>query len=231
MKRKAGVDAGIVALLLTTALGCAVGGGGGSGRLSDSTIASGILEALRIGTQNAVAQTSREGGFFDNPLIRIALPESLQTMATALRVIGFGGQIDTLELTMNRAAERASGEAIDVFWTAIGQITFADVRAIWHGGDTAATDYFRRTTGEELFGRFQPIVTEKMHEVGLVRKYDDLISRYTAIPFADKPALDMGSYVTNRALDGLFTVLGEEERKIREHPVARTTELLRKVFG
>jgi hypothetical protein len=230
--------------MLTAVLGCAGGGGlgsvegllagsglSGSGALTDGTIASGLRQALEVGTRNAVSRTSGEDGFFGNPLIRIAMPESLDKMATGLRAIGFGSQVDELELAMNRAAEQAAGEATDVFWSAIKQMTFADVRAIWQGDATAATDFFERTTRDELYGRFQPIVDEKMGQVGLARLYDDLSARYTALPFTSEPPVDMRSYVTDRALDGLFTVLGEEEQKIREDPGARTTDLLRKVFG
>jgi hypothetical protein len=132
---------------------------------------------------------------------------------------------------MNRAAEEAAGEAADVFWTGIGQMTFEDVRAIWSGGDTAATQFFERTTRSELASRFEPIVGEKMSQVGLVQVYDDLIGRFTALPFTSAPDFDLQSYVTDEALDGLFTVLGEEEKKIRENPAARSTALLQKVFG
>lgn len=231
-----------VAAAALAAVACAGGGGlgsvgglmsgaTGSGGLSDGTIASGLREALAVGTRNAVSRTSGPNGFFGNPLIRIGMPKGLDKMAVGLRAIGFSQQIDELELAMNRAAERAAGEATDVFVSAIRQMTFADVRAIWQGDDTAATDFFERTTRDELRGRFEPIVGEKMREVGLARLYDDLVGRYTALPFASTPPVDMKGYVTERALDGLFTVLGEEERKIREDPGARTTALLRKVFG
>ena len=132
---------------------------------------------------------------------------------------------------MNRAAERAAGEATDVFWQGIRQMTFHDAVGILNGGDTAATEYFERTTRGTLRARFEPIVSDKMDEVGLVRSYDRLIGRYEAIPFTAKPSFDLRSYVTDKSLDGLFAVLAEEERKIRTDPAARVTPLLRKVFG
>jgi hypothetical protein len=231
----------LLAAALLAALACAGGGAGrggllaravaGRSALSDDTIVAGLKEALEVGTRGAVTRTSQVDGYFGNPLIRIGLPDSLDPLAKGLRVIGFGNKVDELELAMNRAAERAAGEATDVFWSAIRQMTFADARAILRGGDTAATDYFDRTTRDELRGRFEPIVSEKMRQVGLVRLYDDLVARYTALPLTRKPSLDMGSYVTERALDGLFAILGEEERKIRADPAARTTDLLRQVFG
>jgi hypothetical protein len=159
------------------------------------------------------------------------LPDSLETMAKGLRAIGMGSQVDELEVAMNRAAEKAAGQAKDVFWQGIRQMSFADAQAILQGGDTAATEYFDRTTRPTLRARYEPIVARTMDQVGLVRTYDDLVGRYTALPFTKKPAFDLRSYVTDKALDGLFTVLGEEERKIRTDPAARTTKLLREVFG
>ena len=223
--------------LASVALGCAGGGGLGSlgglagGAKSESTVVAGLKEALAVGTQNAVGITSREGGYLDNPLIRIGLPGGLDKLAKGLRAVGFGGQVDELELAMNRAAEQAAGEATDVFVGAIRQMTFSDALGILDGGDTAATEYFERTTRPELASRFEPIVAEKMGQVGVVQSYDALLARYRSIPFTQSPSLDIRSYVTDRALDGLFTVLGEQERKIRTDPAARTTALLKQVFG
>jgi len=227
----------LVCALATVALGCAGGGGLGSfgglagGGTSESTIVAGLKEALAVGTQNAVGITSRPGGYLDNPLIRIGLPGALDKLAKGLRAVGYGGQVDELELAMNRAAEQAAGEATDVFVGAIRQMTFSDALAILDGGDTAATQYFERTTRPELKSRFEPIVSEKMGQVGVVKSYDELLGRYSSIPFTQSPSLDIRSYVTDRALDGLFTVLGEQERKIRTDPAARTTALLKQVFG
>jgi hypothetical protein len=223
---------------LVAALGCAgspsldavgdlLGSGGPTG---ESRIVAGLKQALEVGTERAVGQTSQQGGFLGNPSIRIGLPESLETMATGLRAVGFGGQVDELEVAMNRAAEQASTEATAVFWQAIRQMSFADARQILAGRDTAATEYFERTTRTPLGERFEPIVTERMRDVGLVQLYGDLVSRYAALPFTTKPALDLEGYVTDRALDGLFHVLGQEERRIREDPAARSTALLQEVF-
>ncbi len=191
----------------------------------------GLKQALEIGTRNAVGLTSRENGFLDNPLIRIRLPGALDKMATGLLAVGFGAAVDELEVAMNRAAERAAGEATDVFWQGIRQMTFSDAVGIVNGGDTAATEYFERTTRDTLRARFEPIVSAKMDEVGVIRSYDQLAGRYEAIPFANKPSFDPRDYVTDKSLDGLFAVLAEEERKIRTDPAARVTPLLRKVFG
>lgn len=190
----------------------------------------GLKQALEVGTERAVSQTSRSGGFAGDPAIRIGLPESLETMALGLRAIGLGAKVDELELAMNRAAEKASAEATDVFVQGIRQLTFEDARAILSGGDTAATEFFERTTREPLAERFEPIVSEQMRGIGLVEQYDALVDRYAALPFTKPPVLDFESYVTNEALDGLFHVLGNEERRIREDPAARSTALLKEVF-
>ena len=198
---------------------------------SESTNAAGLKEALRIATERAVQSTSRTNGFLQDPRIRIRLPGALGTMASARRAVGMGAEVDELELAMNRAAETAAGEATPVFVDAISRMTFQDAAGIVTGGDTAATDYFERTTSEPLRVRFQPIAERAMQNVGLAQQYDQLIRRYTALPFASKPKLDLPSFVTERTLAGLFTVIGEEEKKIRTNPAARTTELLQQVFG
>jgi hypothetical protein len=204
---------------------------GGGGALDESTVAAGLREALRVGTQRTVDTTSRSGGFLLNELIRIEPPEQLGPMLRGLRTVGFGRQVDELETAMNRAAERAAGEATDVFIAAITRMTIADALGILRGGDTAATDYFRVQTSDALVARFSPIVEQKMQEVGLYRIYRDLQSAYAALPLASKPSIDLRAHVTDRAVAGLFTVLGQEETRIRQDPAARSTELLRKVFA
>jgi hypothetical protein len=214
----------------TSSLGDFEGLLGGAGTSGESRLVAGLKQALEIGTERTVAQTSRDGGFAGDSAIRIGLPGSLDKMATGLRAIGFGAQIDELELAMNRSAEKASAEATDVFVQGIRQLTFSDAQAILSGGDTAATEFFERTTRDPLAERFEPIVEEQMQGVGLVEQYGALVDRYAALPFTKKPDLDLESYVTNSALDGLFHVLGNEERKIREDPAARSTALLKEVF-
>ncbi len=202
------------------------------GALDEPTVVAGIKEALRIGTERAVLSTSQLDGFLANELIRITLPDQLEPMAATLRRAGLGSQVDELETSMNRAAELAAGETREVFWDAITQMTVADAFAILHGNDTAATAYFRDRTWQTLQTRFQPIVQQKMDEVGLSRLYGEVTDLYESLPLVDKPALvDLDEYVTREALSGLFTVLAQEEQKIRRDPLARTTELLRRVFG
>jgi hypothetical protein len=191
--------------------------------LDEPTVIAGLREALRVGTDRTVASTSRLDGYLANELIRIHTPESLTTMTTALRAVGMGRQVDELEVGMNRAAEQAAGEAGAVFWSGIQKMSVQDAWGILRGGDTAATDYFRRTTSGELRARFfAPIVEQKMSAVGLVKHYDGLVARYRALPLAAlaKQPPDLRAHVTDGALSGLFTVLGQEETKIRREPAA-----------
>ncbi len=197
----------------------------------DSTDASGLKEALRLASERAVQATSSPNGFLDNAKIRIGLPGSLGKMASGLRAIGMGGQVDELEVTMNHAAEKAAGEATPVFVDAISQMSIQDASGIVTGGDTAATDYFKKTTSATLRERFRPIVDQAMQSVGVTKQYDALVGRYKSIPFSSAPKLDLTGYVTDQALAGLFTVVGEQEQKIRTNPAARTSDLLKQVFG
>lgn len=205
---------------------------GAGGTLDEPTVIAGIKEALRIGTKNTVLSTSQLDGYFGNELIRIVIPDQLESMASALRQVGLGGQVDELEVGMNRAAERAAAEARDVFWSAITGMTVADAFGILNGHDTAATDYFRARTHATLRTRFHPIVQQKIEEIGLSRVYSEIADTYNSLPLTGTPRLvDLDEYVTDKALAGLFTVLAQEEQKIRRDPLARTTELLRRVFG
>jgi len=204
----------------------------GAAPLPDATTAAGLKDALRIATERAVTSTSKTNGFLDNPKIRIPLPGALGSMSTALRGIGMGGQVDELELAMNHAASKAASEATPVFVDAISKMSFSDATGIVNGGDTAATQYFQKTTTAPLRTKFAPIVGDSMKEVGVSKLYDALVGQYTAaIPFASTPKLDLDGYVTDKTLAGLFTVVGEEEKKIRTNPTARATDLLKQVFG
>jgi hypothetical protein len=202
-----------------------------SGNGGESQIAAGLREALRVSTGRAVERTATPGGFLDVPRLRIPLPESLQTAAAALRLIGAGVKVDELEVATNRAAERASAEATSVFVDAIRGLTITDAQQILSGGDTAATQYFREHTESSLEVRFQPQVRGAMRQVGLYAEYEQLLARYEALPFAEKPNLDLTDYVTEHTMNGIFLVLGEEEKRIRRDSVACTSELLRNVFG
>jgi hypothetical protein len=200
-------------------------------QLSDATTASGLSEALKVATERAVQQTSKSGGFLDNPAIRIPLPGKLETMATALRAVGMGGQVDELEVAMNHAAEKASAEATPVFVDAIKGMTFQDAAGILRGNDTAATTYFEKKTTAPLTAKFRPIVDSAMQNVGVTKQYDALVSEYSSTPFASVPKFDLTGYVTSKALSGLFKVVGDEEKSIRKNPAATGSALLKQVFG
>jgi len=204
---------------------------GKSKATSSETIVSGLKEALRIGSGNAVSSTGKVDGYFKNAAIKILMPEKLKSLEKGLRLAGQSRQVDEFVLSMNRAAEKAAPFAKDIFWGAIKRMTFSDATRILKGGDTAATDYFRGATTEELTTAFQPIVTQSMESIGVTRQYKVLAGRYNALPFVRSQAFDLDRYVVDKSLDGLFYVLAEEERKIRTDPAARVTDLLRTVFG
>lgn len=202
----------------------------GFGGLSDLQLGSGLKEALRVGTENAVKLTGQPDGFFRNQAIKILMPKQLKPLEQGLRTFGLGAQVDELILSMNRAAERAAPRAGAIFVDAITSMTFDDVRKIISGGDTAATQFFKAKTTTQLTNAFRPVVEQTMGEVGVTRLYSDLIGRYQAIPFAKNLTFDLDGYVVGKALDGLFRVVGDEERKIRTNPAARVTDLLQQVF-
>lgn len=203
-----------------------------AGGLDDSTIASGLKEALATGTTRAVTSVSRQDGYFGNPLIKILLPEKLRSAADLLGKFGFQSQVDDFVLSMNRAAEKAAPKATEHFVSALKAMTFDDARKILQGGNTSATDYFKRKTGDKIFDSFKPVISENMKNVGVTQSYDKMMESFQTIPFAGSlGAPNLDNYITKKAVDGLFTMLGEEEKKIRTDPLARGTELLRKVFG
>jgi hypothetical protein len=191
----------------------------------------GVREALQIGAERCVARTARPGGFLDNPVVRIGLPPELREIGQAMRAVGFDGTVDEIEVAMNRAAEEASGEAADLLVDAVANLTIRDAQAIVDGPDDAATRYFRASSEDALRARFAPIVEVAMKRVGLYRAYDELLDRHELLSLFGDPTLDLNRYVTDQTLEGLFTVLREEEERIRDDPAARTTELLRAVFG
>lgn len=199
--------------------------------LSDAKVGSGLKEALKIGTENTVNLTGRLDGYFLNEAIKILMPEKLRNLEKGLRAVGYGPQIDDFALSMNRSAERAAPFAKEIFWNAIGEMTFEDARKILSGNETAATDYFKAKTTDKLTAAFKPVVDKAMNEVGVTRQYKELVERFQAIPFVKSESFDIDHYVVTKALDGLFHVLGEEERKIRTNPAARVTDLLKEVFG
>jgi hypothetical protein len=208
-----------------------LGGQGSLGAgLSDAKIGAGLKEALQVATEKTVSLTGKTDGYFANQAIKILMPEKLRSFESGLRAVGYGGQIDELVLGMNRAAERAAPQAKQIFFDAIGEMSFDDARKILNGGDTAATEYFKAKTTPRLTTAFRPVVEQSMSQVGVSRQYKELVGRFEAIPFAKSQAFDLDGYVVDKGLSGLFTVLGEQEKQIRTNPTARATELLQEVF-
>lgn len=203
--------------------------GGGGGKVDEGSSIAGIKEALAVGTERAVAGLARPDGYLGNQAVKILMPSSIQKVADLARMAGYQKQVDSFVVSMNRAAEAAVPMASSFFADAIREMTLDDARGILTGGDTAATQFFRGKTENRLFTAFRPVVAGKVDEVGATRAYKDLTGRYTALPGVQ--SLDLDDYVTGKALDGLFHMVGEEERKIRSDPAARTTELLKRVFG
>lgn len=197
-----------------------------------STLVSGLKEALSVGTTNAVKSVSETNGYFGNQAIKILVPKKIQKVADLLSQLGYQQEVDAFVLSMNRAAEKAAPQAVSFFVEAIKEMTFEDAKKILNGGDTAATEFFRSKTEGKLYEAFKPIVSSKMDEVGVTRAYKEMLGKYTsAVPFAPTASLDLDHYVTSKSLDGLFYMVGQEEKKIRTDPAARVTELLKEVFG
>jgi len=204
---------------------------GAQSALSDSDIGAGLKEALAKGTRSAINELGRTDGFWNNPRFRIPLPGPVQQLESMLQGAGMGSQLDALHLSFNRAAEQAVPVAADVFSAAVQKLSLNDVRSILNGPQDAATQYFKRTTSDTLTVRFKPIVAGVTAKVGLAQQYNGLMS--SAGPLASMAGAppDLNSYVTQKALDGLFLRIGDEEKAIRTDPAARTSDLLKKVFG
>lgn len=199
--------------------------------LSNDKIVSGLKEALEVGTENTVKLTGAADGYLKNEAIKILLPEKLQKIDKALRLVGFGPQVDEFVLSMNRSAEQAAPLAKPIFKEAVTEMSFEDGKKILNGGDTAATDYFKEKTKGKLTEAFKPKVTEAMDQVGVAAQYKSLVGQYTSLPFVNAEQFDLDNYVVGKSLDGLFHTLAQEEQKIRSDPAARVTDLLKEVFA
>ncbi len=206
-------------------------GSGAAAALPSSEIAAGLKEALRVGTDRVVSQLGRPGGFENDPAIHIPLPESLETVQSTLGRLGMSSALDSLELKLNEAAEVATPKARDLFLQAISEMTLDDARQIYSGPDDAATRYFQSKMSAPLAAEMSPVVEDSLSEVGAVQKYDEVMGQYRALPFVPDAKADLGAYVVEKGMDGIFHYLAQQEAAIRSDPAARTTELLQKVFG
>ena len=198
--------------------------------LTNADASSGIKAALTQGTQVAISQLGQQGGFFNNPQLRIPLPGYLGDAAKLMRRFGQGRYVDEVEEGINRAAEAAVPMGKDVLLGAVQSMTVDDAKRILVGGDNSVTDFFVGKTRQPLAQRFLPVVTEATGQVGVVQQYNQLLSKASAFG-VDSGALDLNQYVTGKTLDGLYTVIGEQERKIRQDPVGSASAVVRKVFG
>jgi hypothetical protein len=211
-----------------------IGRASGVGLTQDQIVA-GLKEALDKGTEHAVQSLGREGGFLGNVQVRIPLPEKLRTVERTLRTLGQDQLVNEFETAMNRAAEKAVPEAVEVLASSIRQMRLSDAERILRGPDTAATDYFRRTSETNLYERFLPIVKQATTAVGVTAAYKRMMDRVALGGIGEaifgREIVDIDGYITAKALGALFLKIAEQEKLIRENPAARTTELLRKVFG
>ena len=199
--------------------------------LSQTEMVSGLKEALQQGVAWAVDLLGKEGGFLNDPSVFIPMPGLLKTVGDGLRSLGQGALVDQFEATMNGAAESSMKEALSIFSDAINNMSIKDAEEILRGPDDAATKYFRRQSEERLRSAMMPIVKTATDEAGVTAAYKRLMgSAGFAASFVDTDALDLDAYVTDKAIDGLFLKIAEEEKRIRENPLARGTELLKKVF-
>ena len=216
--------------------------------LPASDVAAGLKEAVARGTTQAITQLGRDGGFWNNPAVRIPLPGALEQAGKLARQLGQGERVDAFEHSLKRAAEQAVPEVADIFGDAIRRMTLDDARGILAGGDHAATDFFRRTAGQALAARIRPIVAHATDSVGVTQKYKALMAGQGGGALGGAlgslgalsgghgksqggGAMDLDQYVTDQALDGLFATIADQEQRIRRDPAARTTDLLKKVFG
>tara|TARA_R110002050_G_scaffold57423_3_gene128893 strand:- start:49843 stop:50604 length:762 start_codon:yes stop_codon:yes gene_type:complete len=200
--------------------------------LDYNTIASGLKEALDIGARKAIDNVSKPDGYLANQLIHIAMPPELEQVSDLMRKFGLGGQADAFEQSMNHAAEKAAPEATNIIVNAINNMSIDDANAILQGPDNAATEYFKTQTSQQLTSLFRPTIDASLNQVGATKYYNDLTGQVAALPLVGENInLDLPDYVTEQALNGLFTMIAAEEKMIRDNPAARTTELLKQVFS
>jgi len=201
------------------------------GALTNDQIGMGLKEALTQGITKGVSLTSKQDGFFKNPQIKIPWPAEAIKVENTLRGLGINKEVDQAILSINRAAENAATKAKPIFVDAIKQLTFQDVMNILKGNDNAATDFLRRTTSTKLTTAFKPVISNSLDQVDATKHWESVFTAYNKVPLTKKVDTDLEGYVTGKALDGLFLMVEKEEKLIRKDPIARGTELLKKVFA
>jgi hypothetical protein len=205
--------------------------GGSSQPLTTAEVAEGLKEALIKGISTGSDLVSQLDGYFKNPEIKIPFPPEVKKVEDKLRQIGLGSEVDKFVMTLNRGAEDAAREAKPIFVAAIRSMTIQDAWSILKGEDNAATQYLKRTTSAHLKDKFKPVIQNSLNKVNATKYYSDIVNRYNQLPLVQKVNPNLDDYATDKAIEGLFVMIAKEEKNIRQNPVARTTELLRKVFG
>lgn len=201
------------------------------GSISNTDAASGLRQALTDGASAAVGLLGIENGFFGNPQVKIPLPPALQNIEGAMRIFGMGRQADELVLSMNRAAEAAVPEAKQLLIDAAKRMTLQDAKGILTGGQTSVTDYFRRTTSAQLTQRFLPMVKKATDRVGLAQQYNNYAGQAATFGLVGKDNSTVEGYVTQKSLDGLYFMIGEQEKSFRQNPLGATSDIVKRVFG
>ncbi|HWA34142.1 MAG TPA: DUF4197 domain-containing protein [Cyclobacteriaceae bacterium] len=193
-------------------------------------VAAGLKEALVKGISNGAENVSKTNGYFNNPQIKIPFPPDIRKVEDRLRQIGLGKEVDRFVETLNHGAENAAREAKPIFISAIQQMTFDDAWGILKGQQDAATQYLKKTTTPQLKAKFKPVIQNALDQVEATRYYSDIVTTYNRIPFVEKVNPDLNEYATDLAMQGLFVMIAQEEKKIRENPLERTSDLLKRVF-
>lgn len=201
------------------------------GGFSQEEAAKGLKEALSKGATHGSDLVSKPDGYMGNPAIKIPFPPEAENAKKKLRSVGMGKKVDDAVLAINRAAELAGKEAKDIFILAIKEMTVKDAINIVKGEDNAATEYLKRVTTEQLVIKFKPIIEKSLESTGATQKWNTAMTAYNKIPMVKKINPDLSDYVTRKAIEGLFHMVEDEEKKIRSNPSARTSEILKKVFG
>jgi hypothetical protein len=194
-------------------------------------IGAGLKDALRVGSENVIAQLGRLDGFNKDPAVHIPLPKQLNTVKSVMDKVGMSGLLEDLELKLNRAAEAATPKAKKLFFQAISEMSFDDVKKIYEGPEDAATQYFRNKMSSPLAKELDPVVNNSLSEVGAVRAYDNVMKEYRSFPFVPDVKAELTDYVVEKGMDGIFYYIAKEEAAIRQNPAKRTTDLLKRVFG
>lgn len=203
-----------------------------TGSITNTEATNALKQALQIGTENASGRLSAVNGYFGNQLIKILLPPEAAKVESTLRRIGMGAEVDKAILSMNRAAEDAAKKAVPIFVNAITSMSIQDGMSIVRGGQGAATNYLKSRTEQSLTAEFKPVINSSLQKVNATRYWESIFNVYNRLPTTtNKVNTDLTAYVTERALNGLFVTIADEENKIRLNPASRVTDLLKKVFG